>query len=61
MKNKRLMLSVELSKDEYETMQTLKNKYSVNISQLVKNFFREYLKQVEKTNVNLNIQIATRK
>ena len=54
------MLSVELNKEEYEIMQLLKNKYSVNISQLVKNFFREYLKKVEETNVNLNIQIKTR-
>jgi len=60
MKEKRLMLSVEINKEEYEIMQVLKNKYSVNISQLVKNFFREYLKKVEETNVNLNIQIETR-
>jgi hypothetical protein len=57
MKNKRLMLSVELSQEEYDIMQVLKQKYSVNISQLMKNCMREYYKNVEKTNVNFNIQI----
>ncbi len=53
------MLSVELSQNEYDIMQILKQKYSVNISQLMKNFLREYHKNVEKTNVNFNIQIKT--
>jgi hypothetical protein len=57
MKNKRLMLSVELSQEEYDIMHVLREKYSVNISQLMKNFLREYHKNVIKTNVNLNIQI----
>ena len=54
-KIKKMMLSVELNKEEFEIMHTLKDKYAVNISQLVKNFFREYLKKVEKINVNINV------
>jgi len=59
MKNKRLMLSVELNQEEYDIMQILKQKYSVNISQLMKNCIREYYRNVEKTDVNFNIQIKT--
>ena len=53
------MLNVELNEEEHEIIQKLKTKYSVNISQLVKNFFREYIKKVEKTNVNLDVQIKS--
>lgn len=53
------MLSVELNQEEYDIMQILKQKYSVNISQLMKNCIREYYRNVEKTDVNFNIQIKT--
>jgi len=54
-KIKKTMLSIELSKEESKIMHTLKDKYAINISQLVKNVLREYLKKVEKINVHLNI------
>ena len=55
-KKDRFQFNTFLNKEEYENMEVLRNKYAINISGAFKLFLKQYRKQLENSNVNLNIQ-----
>ena len=56
-KNKeRFQFNTFLNRKEHEDMEILRNKYAINISGAFKLFLKQYRKQLEDSNVNLNIQ-----
>jgi len=60
MKNKeRFQFNTFLNKEEHETVEILRNKYAINISGAFKIILKQYREQLEKSNVNLNIQNKT--
>jgi len=52
----RFQFNTFLNKEEYENMEVLRDKYAINISGAFKLFLKQYRKQLENSNVNINIQ-----
>lgn len=55
----RFQFNVILNTEEHETIETLRNKFAINISGVFKLLLKQYKEQLEKSNVNLNIQNKT--
>ena len=52
-------VNILLSKEEHEILETLRNKYAINISGAFKLLLRQYKEQLENSNVNLDLQNKT--
>jgi hypothetical protein len=60
MKDKeRFQFNVVLNTEEHEVIETLRNKFAINISGVFKLLLKQYKEQLENSNVNLNLQNKT--
>ena len=61
MKDKYRFFSIRFNQEEWDVLRKLKKEHGINLSASIKIFFKQKLEQLEKTNVNINLQNITRK